>query len=163
MSRGKWKTTMLKEHIQLAQIEAEAVRLAAINVEQKIHEKKSLLDSFREHIGKFIDRADPVELLVLGAGTVVIHDVLKSSVEVLNKIGSMVPEGVTIGFPYSLLAQYALKYANPDSTVETSSREWDANSLFLWAIAFILAYIVVKHPEVIAQIGGVAKLALLFI
>jgi len=63
MARGPWKTTLLKKQIRQAMLEAEAIKLASITIEQKIHEKKSLLDSARQHIGKLIDNVEALDLV----------------------------------------------------------------------------------------------------
>ena len=67
MSRGKQLRTKVKEALVEASLVQEAIRLGSLRAEQKIHEKKSALDIARQHIGKMIDRTDPIDLLtVLG-------------------------------------------------------------------------------------------------
>jgi hypothetical protein len=76
MGRGKSQVTVVKQQINEAMKTAEIIRLASEKVEQKIHEKKSLLDSARQHIGKMIDRVDPIELAEVVATTYLVHQFL---------------------------------------------------------------------------------------
>jgi hypothetical protein len=76
MGRGKSQVTIVKQQINEAMKTAEIIRLASEKVEQKIHEGKSLLDSARQHIGKMIDRADPLEVAAVVGTTYLIHELI---------------------------------------------------------------------------------------
>jgi len=59
----------------------------------KAYKKKPLMESFREHIGLMIDRIDPLELAAVCAGTVVIHETIKGSTELLGRLGKLAQAG----------------------------------------------------------------------
>ena len=91
MARGKLLKTKIKEAVLEGSLVAEAVRLAGAKAEQKVHEKKSLSDSFREHLGKMIDRTDPIKLAMLVATTFLVYQTLKGAEGFVDQLRTKVP------------------------------------------------------------------------
>jgi len=172
MSRGKWKSTLVKQAVGLAVLEAEAIMLATEKMKQKVHAKKSFFDSFREHIGKMIDRADPLEVAAILAATYLIQPIVKSSADFLsfaNKHktslgipGFFLPEMsqnlIGIGVPGFLFQKETIPQ-NPAVPPEPV----DDNTVLSWILSFVIAYIAIKKgADILKSMGGLSGIIGLF-
>lgn len=59
--------------------------------EQKGHEKKTLMESLREHIGKMIDRLEPEKVIVWATTTLLVYSVLRGSEGFVDELRRKVP------------------------------------------------------------------------
>jgi len=151
MSRGRWKTTIIKERLRQAALEVEAVKLASLELEQKIHEKKSIGDSLRQHIGKIIDRVDPLETIAIGGLTYFLQP------------GILGLEQVTTYAQKNLFTWEALTSWKPwldAAGVDTGSQPQNTTPASLsqvvlsWVLAFIVAFIMIRHAGKIIETAG---------
>jgi hypothetical protein len=106
--------------------------------------KKGMELSIREHIGKAIDRLNPLDTAVVIAGTMVIKGVIDTSAEVTGKISSLWQQWGAVGMvglyqPIWQALEVAKQYG-----LKGVSGVWNEET-FKWALAFFLAYILVKH------------------
>lgn len=135
---------------------AEAAALGKASGEIKAHKKKPLLESVREHIGLMIDRIDPLEIAAVVGTTYVLHETILASTDVLNKITakiSMNPEWV-IGALNPLAGLMLSLMPKPEFPQELENIK-TPDSLFLWIVCFILAFIVVRHgAELLGKLSG---------
>jgi hypothetical protein len=94
MPKGKMLKTKIKEAVLEASCIAEAVKLGEAKAEQKLHDKKPITDSARQHIGKMIDRIDPLEAAAIGACTWAVHEVIMATAPLIAGIGTKLVQDV---------------------------------------------------------------------
>jgi hypothetical protein len=151
MARGKLERTKLKEAVITAVRETTAYQVAGQILEQsktKAHEKKPLMDSFREHLGKWLDRVDPIELAAIAAATVIIHTTITGTEDLLNRVlkFSQSPQGF-LAKPLIDTAFFLFGQVNylTGSGVPNTFDESNSPDVLVWAISFVIAYIGIKN------------------
>lgn len=160
MSRGKQLKTKMKEAVQEASIVAEAIKLAELKLERKDHEKKSLLDSARQHIGKIIDRVDPLETAAVIGTTVLIHGFILSiegfagelTATLANKVSDIGISGIT-----QLATNLGFKLDLP--TAPQAQAKPPQDNITLWLLSFVVAFILVRYgAQILSSFGGLKGL-----
>jgi len=171
LPRGRLLKTKVKE----AKKVSEAIGLGLEVGKQKAHKKKKFEESLREHIGKFIDRIEPMEFLSTLATTYIVHGIILTSAELYQRtqnitkglrIISGTPEiikylpfgdtplawAANIPFLASKLWDiYTQKEATKEQKEEIIqgateiAKAPEADDLYLWAVSFAIAYYVQKH------------------
>jgi len=135
---------------------AEAEALGRASGEMRAHKKKPLAESLREHLGKMIDRVDPLEVVAVVGTTYVLHETILASTDVLNKITAKIainPEWV-IGVLNPLAGVMLSLMPKPEFPKELENIK-TPDSIFLWVVCFILAFIVVRHgAELLGKLSG---------
>ena len=147
MARGKLLRTKIKEALLEASLVQEAVRVGSIKAEQKEHAKKSIFDSIREHIGKGIDRVDPLELAAVLGATVLI----KSGIDWVQVNQTSANQALMIALtnPFAAATLWAL--------IKTSGLEGQPvshNELMEWLVSFVAAYVIVHNFGKIVEVTG---------
>lgn len=171
MARGRLLKTKVKEAKKLA----EAEEIGRARGKQKAHKHKKLEESLREHIGKFIDRIEPMEFIGLLSTTYVIHGIILTTAE-LTQRATNISKGLRLisgtpeiikylpfgdsPFAWSANIPFLLGklwdiYNKKELTQEekeniisgskTILEEPDAESLDLWIISIAIAYYIQKH------------------
>lgn len=156
MARGRLLKTKVKE----ARKVSEAAALGTEIGKQKGHRKKKWDDSLREHIGKAIDRIDPLETIAVIGGAIAVHEVIfqtdefikqtqawKNSDKVQTKIianlgllgfeGGLALDILNALFPDLVKKAYGDK---PEAAPTTLSSD-----VLLWLLSFAISYFVFKH------------------
>lgn len=151
MGRGEHLRTKIKRELIASETVAIAVEEARQIVYQRAEAKKSLETSLREHIGKMIDRIDPLEVAAIVAMTITVHDTYDWTTSKLANI--RMKSGPTIlgltrkGGPTGL-AEFGEFLSNiPDPVI--------------WLVSFISSFYILRHgkdiatviPSVIAMLG----------
>jgi hypothetical protein len=133
---------------------------------QKGHEKKSLEDSAREHVGKWIDNLNPLELVAIGGMTVIVHNfildpannVLPTAINAITNIPKNVITNIVAIYQTEInLAAQGLGFGQPIKQGTLSSQEkvpglpqWE-----LWLLAFTIAFIIVKYgAQILSSVQG---------
>ena len=135
------------------------MRVGSLKAENKVHEKKSMLDSAREHIGKMIDRIDPLEVGAVAGLTFVLHETILSTSDLLQKINVTIARnpayvvGVLNPFAGLMLALLP-KVSFPEELENIKTPD----SFFLWVVSFILAFIIIRWGAELLK-GGVSGVA----
>ena len=137
MGRGKSLRTHIKREILATRATAIAVEEAAQVIYQKNEAKKPLTVSVREHIGKMIDRIDPIETGVILASTVLLHDTVDWTASVLrDKLGRMRAGTTILGIERqagtTMLGQIGIDIASVPEPEK-------------WLLSFVCAYFLVKN------------------
>lgn len=161
MSRGKQEQTKLKESVKVAVRETAAYKVAARilqDAEIKAHEKKPLLESLREHIGKAIDRIDPLETAVLIAGTYAIHETILGTETLLLSINKTLATRavVAVGLlnPIAGLLLTQLPVFKTEQDLNKQMQDIKApDSVMLWIISLLVAFILIRHGSEIFKAG----------
>ena len=168
MGRGIHLVTKVKKQIQQAMIEAETIRLASLEVEQKVNAKKPFLEYLKEHLFKMIDRIDPMETAAIMAGTYVIHETVigiaevatayenlkvNNDLKIANFIKESMPDTVLSG-----LSQVIYPMSS-DATPKEFKLPLVQDSLLIWLICFLISWLIVKHgADIITSFGGLGKI-----
>jgi hypothetical protein len=145
LSRGRQVKTLAKE--------AQALSNAITKGDTQAHSKKSLAESLREHIGKMVDRIDPLEALTVGALAVVLQPTMARLPAVVVTAGEATSATFINWalFPFSLFAP---------SIPNIKPEDLKPNDLLGWLLAFIVAFMIVRHgAEILSAAGGLVKFA----
>jgi hypothetical protein len=136
---------------------------------QKGHEKKSLEDSAREHIGHWIDNLNPLELVAIGGMTVIVHNfildpannVLPTAIKAITSIPQNVITNIVAiyqtelnavtGWNISMSGGNISVSGKPSEKLSTQEKVPGLPQWELWLLAFTIAFIIVKYG---AQILG---------
>jgi hypothetical protein len=122
------------------------------------HTKKGFIKSLRDHIGKWIDNTNPLELVAVGGMTFLVKYLIDTSEDLrgkLNTLGGLYGEFLTpIGKTKMLtVLGRALGYTEvTPAQFEGMFPDW-----MDWLISFTIAYVIIKHG---GQIFGLASNAL---
>jgi hypothetical protein len=155
LSRGKWAITQVKKDLKAAMIQAKVIELAAQEVSQKIHEKKSYFDSIREHIGKLIDKIDVIELASISALTII----LQPTVLGIGGFGDWI--GLTEPVPFIDFSHgiQGVFWYEPEKTEMTKTKEQTAY-VMSWLMSFVIAFMIVRHgAEILKVFTDIGKFA----
>lgn len=151
--RGRGRKTFIVQALRAAAIEAEAIKIASERVQQKLHEKKSLLDSAREHLGKMIDRIDPLEATAILGATYLIKQGIQWT-EVLTT--SNLPNITWLLNLFNPFRGVVNVPVIPRETAEDIQKALDTpqSEAIEWLLAFAAAFIIVRHAGEIIQAGS---------
>lgn len=134
---------------------AEAHETGVLRAQLKAHQKKPFQEELREHIGKAIDRIDPIEAAAVLAATYVIHETIISTEKLFIRIsrsGKKIIEGAGGDFLSKLLGSAAGILPNflnqeksaPIDTTNGLTGIFGSNDFFVWLVSFVVAYIGLK-------------------
>jgi hypothetical protein len=110
------------------------------------HTKKGWLKSIRDHIGKWIDNLNPLELAATIGLTIIIKTLIDKSEEIrgwLETTGGLYAEFETFLGRQTLLKPIGQALGLKE--IEKGSFEGVFPDWMDWLIAFTLAYIIIKH------------------
>ena len=149
MGRGKLLRTKIKE--------VKAKEKAILQARKEWEERKSNFTyQLKKELVNAMRNIDYVELAAVGGLTVVIHGVLATTEDVFINLGKITKEygplwmsGTFTGFIASILWKFA-----PVELPEELLPEH-----LTWILSFVIAYIIIKHPEVMTEMfTGATKL-----
>lgn len=135
---------------------AYAERLGALKAELKIHEKKPLMESLREHIGKLIDKIDPLEAAAIGALSYIIQPEVKNLAALSDWIGLTQP------VPFIDLSHgiEGIFWYNPPSTPQQDQTADTKREIVSWLLSIFIAFMIVRHgADIIKTLGGIGQFA----
>jgi hypothetical protein len=129
-----------------------------LKAQQKMHQKKPIEESLREHIGKMIDRIDPLETAAVLVGTVIIHDVILGTETLIKKFNSnpALTTAANIALTGILPALGIFQiFMQPFYTAAAIKEVPDlsklpANELLIWAISFMASFLMVRSAQKIS-------------
>lgn len=149
MGRGKALRTRVKEAKKLAEAEALGTAIG----EQKGHKKKKLEQSLREHLGKLIDRIDPLKTLGLAATTFVCYTLIKQNKTLLETALRWADPVAQLGSPvFFLLRQFQIVPSPYEESAEWLEKQPD---YFIWILALAIAYLLVEHGDALLGDSGI--------
>lgn len=154
MGRGRALRTKRKE----ARVLAEASALGEGVGKQKAHKKKSFEQSFKEHIGKAIDRIDPIKAVAILGLTIFAKVAITANIELTKLVLDAVNVGWLTGSPFFAMIQ-GLKILPTPSEVGKETLE-EIPDWLLWLVSFALAYIIVEHGDILFAEGGSIQTAI---
>lgn len=150
MARGQLLKTKVKE--------LKALTKAGIKAQQEAEGAKDWKVSLREHIGKMIDRVDPLEVGAVLGFTGVIHYIIVTNKELVTATLAIVKgtvEGITTAPWWSwLLSPFPFPLGNIlKKSAESKEQlgEITQDEFFVWLISFCLAFILIRHAGAIIQ------------
>ena len=127
----------------------------------KAHKKKPLMESFREHIGKMIDRTDPIKLALLGATALLVYQTLKGSEGFITDLRKKVPllevgKDPTGEWLRSTFGTTFFANAEDISKENEGSTPFNLGEIALgitpeMLISILVAYLLVYEPRAVAE------------
>jgi hypothetical protein len=152
MSRGKWESTKLKEAINKAVKEAAVLQIATEKSLQQIHSKKPLADSLREHIGKMIDRIDPLESFAVAGLTYIMHGLILNNEALLAAAGKWISNEPLSGI--QSIWGYVSKTVNAPKEIAKP------DSIEIWITSFVIAFCIIRWGDkmIAAGLGDITKI-----
>jgi hypothetical protein len=136
MARGRLLKTQVKEARQIA----EAISVGG----QKSESKKNFELSLKEHIGKMIDRVDPIELGAILSLTYVIHSTYDWA-----KTGLVSAIAPPLSLPW-----YALEIVGKLGVDEKQIK--GIPDPIIWLISYIAAFYVLRHgKDMLSAVSGI--------
>ena len=160
-ARGKLLKTKIKEAVLEASCVAAAVRVGSLQAENKVHKQKSMLDNAREHIGKMIDRTDPIKLGMLVATTMLVYQTLKGAEGFVDILRTKVPL-VKVGeddFGLFLRSVFGTTFFATEQDIIDANEKNSAFNLGKgifgvtpeMLIALLVAYLLIYEPRAVAE------------
>ena len=127
--------------------------------------KKRLLASLATHIGKAIDRVEPLELVAVLGATVIVHNTIMNAPETLRYIQQKALGG-ELGFFEKLLLYGPINwpmftaarqvYGETEKAVTEGIEQ--QGEIMVWVISFVVAYLCIKHfGLIISTLGEMGK------
>lgn len=161
MARGKLLKTRVKEAVLEASCVAESIKLGEANAEQKLNKKKGFMDSAREHIGKMIDRTDPIKLAMLVATTMLVYQTLKGAEGFVDLLRTKVPL-IKVGeddFGLFLRSVFGTTFFATEQDIIDANEKNPAFNLGKgilgvtpeMLIALLVAYLLIYEPRAVAE------------
>jgi len=140
---------------------AEKGRLQA---QRENHERKPLKESLREHIGKAIDRIDPLEAAAVIALTpmmeITLEQLIKAgsmSINEVAKIANMFGGLITVlgppGTPLHDILMGIILGVEESTDPKVTAAIIDNSKLYLWALAFIVSFCLIRWGPAIVSSG----------
>jgi hypothetical protein len=153
MSRGRQLRTIVKEAVLEGAAVAESIKLGEKRAELKLHKNKPLMESLREHIGKMIDRIDPLETIAVAASTYIIHETIINTATLLGQVNTVLikPENVLLFDLNPVAAAITTSIGLASMPQPKDIKKPD--SILLWVVSFIIAFILVRYAGEIIK-GG---------
>ena len=148
MSRGKQLKTKIKEAVMQAALVSEAIEISKAKALQKIADKKPLGQSVKEHLGKILDKIDPLEMAAVIGATMLIKSGIDWSQETIDKNPHL---GIFLVNPFSGLIVQTL---DQFSTTKMQFDKMPQNEIFEWIISFVCAYLIVHNFGKIVEVAG---------
>jgi len=166
-----------KKKAKRLEIEAAAIERGRIIGQFQGHKKKPLEESLKEHVGHWIDKMDPLELVAMAGMTYTVHEVIVATPALMeaaanvaenpassvwsNIVSSFGSAAIEVFLHMPMQATRALTTATAEPTKKAAAALENLlakREFVIWIISFALAYIIVKHAGELAQalagIGG---------
>ena len=157
MSRGRQLKTKKADWYW----ESKMRRKGEIQAELEMHKQKPLGESAREHIGKWLDKIDPLE-----AGAV-----MGLAMLIKPAVASIIPEIGNIAWAFTHFSEYLGSFEQPFKELAQSAqgnppKKGDTTSgqnaflveLTAWLVAVGIAYYVIKNGIPFSNITGLVKM-----
>lgn len=158
---------MPRPPVKKTRVLAEAEALGKAIGEMKAHKRKPLEESLREHIGKMIDRVDPLELIAVVAGTFIVHETISSIESTVSKIATLAQQGSKkgevgsadlfnyLGIMFGQVNIFNLKvgevaWGNPEKEgIPNSDKNGSSmtNDLMTWGVSFLISYLLIQKAK----------------
>lgn len=146
MGRGKLLSTKIKMAIERAQPYAEAVELAKQKIHMKLEKNKPWEVSAKEHIGKMIDRIDPLEMAAILSLTYITHETVDWT---SSRFDDLKKQWKAIPVPKPIL-EWGLTALGQSSS--TGLGDILTGDPMLWLVSFLTAFFIMRHG---GEISGV--------
>lgn len=163
MGRGKALKTKIREKKALTKAELQATKEWEERASNFIHQSKKQLLDWAKSL-----KVDPLELAAVLAATPLVYGVLRTSEEMLsraNEVADTLKETPFFG------AQWVLPFFTSiwnkatgqkmDPGEEPSSDEEGISETTWWLISFVIAFVLIRHPEVITTMFSGAATGIL--
>lgn len=149
MGRGPHLKTQAKKERMLSKARAKGSLQG--NAEWK-NTKAGWMHSLREHIGKMIDRVDPIKAIAIVSTTLLVYEVLSQAEDFLDSLKVLTPMGITF------FRIFGFKPVGKDVGLGFIPEEKETP--YLLAISLMIAYIIIEHPEaIVATAKGILGFA----
>lgn len=148
------KKVLLRKEIDLQVKTQVATFLAQEKALQKIHKTKPFMESVREHIGKAIDRIDPLELAAVLGTTYLIKTGIDWSEAALANVDLV---GILRFFQFPVPAEGTPETRKDEILKILSNPQAE---VIEWLVSFTAAYLIVHHfGELVAAGSNILGLA----
>lgn len=144
MPRGR----LLKSKIK----EAKYISKALAEGRQKADEKKPLEESLKDHIGRMIDRIDPLEAIAIIGSAIVVHEVIFKLEQFSTQMTSIIVNYPTVLWESIMYlmgkekAEEYLKTIVPYAGGAAFPTAPDLKTeILMWLIAYAIAYYAIRH------------------
>jgi hypothetical protein len=140
---------------------AEAKREGELRAELKMHKKKPITESIKEHVGKAIDRVDPLEAVAVLGLTPLVKVVILDPLNGFAKAMSGFTQERASAWDYHLSSFWAFFDITESGLPEWlksqgksglpqgfSFPDWQ-----IWLVSFAVSYLIIKHAGAILQAG----------
>jgi hypothetical protein len=129
--------------------------------------KKGMELSIREHIGKAIDRLNPLDVAAVIAGTIIIKPILDSSTEVVGRVANL--------WKYYGAELRPIWETGIQPIWQKGAEQWGVlapptagiwnEEVFKWCLAFFLSYMIVKYGGQLMGLldKGISAIALMLL
>jgi len=152
MARGILLKTKVKE--------VKALVKAEIKAKQEAEASKDWKVSLREHIGKMIDRVDPLEVVAVLSLTPLVKSIIIDPVNgFLTKLGKFSTE-ISDEWEYafsSFAAFFDFSYSGLEAWMKKQGKEPEKSigwpDWMMWIIAFGVAFLIVRYAGLILSAG----------
>jgi hypothetical protein len=145
--------------------ESKKKRLGELQAEREMHRKKPLEESFKEHIGKMIDRVDPIELVAVAGMTVIVHQTVIGAEDLLKKVSTItnlpfslstgtfqaLTSGSTQGFFITEIKTFGDILTNL-GIIKTTAENSTPNEILTWMVCFAIAYVMIHNAHQLLNI-----------
>jgi hypothetical protein len=171
MGRGPLLKTLVRKEKALtkARIQAEFKEKNRLK-----NSEKGYMVSLREHIGKALDRIDPLEGLATISMTVLVHETILHDPEILRQIQNVFSTVSTaIANPLyaylgGLAGYFGLGFLFPPVGYQETRAPGPWDPVLLWAISFAIAFIICRFSGQIVQgigqaVGGLSSMVKLLL
>jgi hypothetical protein len=146
-------------------VEAKAAEKGKLQAQLEMHRKKPLEESFKEHVGKIIDRIDPFEAVAILGVTVIVHDVIKETPNLLDRVSKgPAPEDFwgqfvkQMGYAAGGIITPAIQVGAGQAKETVTTLLHTENEAMLWLESYALAYILVHHAgQIFGLLGDTMK------
>lgn len=134
---------------------AEARRKGELKAELEAHEKKPLMESAKEHLGKMIDNIDLMDLTVALAFTPLVHSIILTLPDLMDAArGAFIlintpTLGVNLKDITSWITEIALQKASSLTKPPEITEE-----MYVWLLSFAVAYVISKNAGTLIGLVG---------
>jgi hypothetical protein len=165
MPRGRVLRTKVKE--------AKAIEEAKLKGQYKAERNKPLEVSLKEHLGKMIDRIDPLEIGAISGMTILVHHTILTNPALLERLNVLIgAAGKVATEPWNVWLTGIMDYLGlgafaplsmeqpplivPKEVTDTLSQ----NQIISWLVSFAIAFVIVRYCGQILQSLGNATSSL---
>lgn len=146
-----------KKHLRTKVRETKALTKAELQATKEWKERKSNIGfQLKEYLGDIARRIDPLEMVAVGGMTIIIYRALEDIPEVTERIGELLLIPASLGMFWAFVPAFFWKVF-PEIT---NPKDIETPESLKWLMAFVVSFIIVRHPEVITEMfSGATKVS----